>query len=41
MINGVARYGVSSLMEQFNAGGEKVKVGSSKRLLFLDQKTTG
>jgi 5-methylthioadenosine/S-adenosylhomocysteine deaminase len=40
MINGVARYGVSSLMEQFNAGGEKVKVGSSKRLLFLEQKTT-
>jgi len=40
MINGVARYGVSSLMEQFNTGGEKVKVGSSQRLLFLEQKTT-
>jgi len=31
---------VSSLMEQFNTGGEKVKVGSSQRLLLLEQKTT-
>ncbi len=40
MINGVARYGVPSLMQQLSPGGESIRVGGQPRELFLQQ-TTG
>jgi hypothetical protein len=39
MINGVPRYGVPALMGKFAMAGEPVRVGSSPRVLFLDQET--
>jgi cytosine/adenosine deaminase-related metal-dependent hydrolase len=40
MVNGVARYGVPSLMGKLGGGaGESIRVGGRKRRLFLDQET--
>lgn len=39
MINGIGRYGVSSLMASVGALGEAVSVGGRRRMLFLEQKT--
>ncbi len=39
MINGVARYGAPDLMEALGAKGEAIKVGGSKRQVFLQQAT--
>jgi len=39
MINGVARYGVPSLMRQLGSDGQSVSVGGRTRRLFLEQAT--
>lgn len=39
MINGVARYGVASLMEKLGTSGERVKVGGRVRMVYLKQAT--
>ncbi|MEO8450443.1 MAG: amidohydrolase family protein [Gemmatimonadota bacterium] len=39
MINGVARYGITPLMEALSPGGEKIKVAGESRRLFLTQET--
>lgn len=39
VINGVPRYGASSLMKKLGASGESTKVGGQSRMLFLTQKT--
>jgi alkanesulfonate monooxygenase SsuD/methylene tetrahydromethanopterin reductase-like flavin-dependent oxidoreductase (luciferase family) len=39
MINGVARYGAPSLMQQLSPGGEPMRVGGQSRELFLAQAT--
>ena len=39
MINGVARYGLPTVMEKLTTGGEAVKVGGKVRRLFLEQAT--
>jgi 5-methylthioadenosine/S-adenosylhomocysteine deaminase len=39
MINGVARYGTPSLMQQLSARGEKVLVGGSDRMVYFEQTT--
>ena len=39
VINGVPRYGDSTLMKKLGVGGESVKVGGHSRTLFLTQKT--
>lgn len=39
MINGVARYGIPSLMQHLEAAGEMLKVGGLKRMIFLQQET--
>ncbi|MDF0645205.1 MAG: amidohydrolase family protein [Nitrospira sp.] len=39
MINGVARYGLPSLMQRLGAAGESIRVGRSKRTVFLRQDT--
>ena len=39
LINGVPRYGETSLMKKLNASGETAKVGGHSRTLFLTQKT--
>ncbi|BFU95584.1 MAG: cytosine deaminase [Nitrospira sp.] len=39
MINGVARYGLPSLMQRLSAAGESIRVGRSKRTVFLQQDT--
>lgn len=39
MINGVARYGLSRLMNTFTSKGETVRVGGKSRRLFLHQET--
>jgi cytosine/adenosine deaminase-related metal-dependent hydrolase len=37
MINGIARYGMPSLMKAFGSQGEGLKVGGKQRRLFLEQ----
>jgi cytosine/adenosine deaminase-related metal-dependent hydrolase len=39
MVNGVARYGLTSLMQRLGAAGEGIRVGRSKRMVFLRQET--
>jgi 5-methylthioadenosine/S-adenosylhomocysteine deaminase len=39
MINGVARYGLPSLMQRLGAAGETVRVGGLERKVFLRQET--
>ena len=39
MINGVARYGMPSLMKALRASGETLRVGGRTRRLFLEQET--
>jgi cytosine/adenosine deaminase-related metal-dependent hydrolase len=39
VINGVPRYGDSTLMKKLGVGGETVKIGGHSRTLFLTQKT--
>jgi len=39
MINGVARYGTSSLMGALGAAGEGIRVGGLSRMVFLQQAT--
>lgn len=39
MINGVARYGLPSLMQRLGAVGETIRVGRRERTLFLGQET--
>jgi hypothetical protein len=39
MINGVPRYGVSSLLKSLGAAGEGIRVGGRARMVFLKQAT--
>lgn len=39
MINGVARYGLPSLMHRLEAPGEMLRIGGLKRMIFLEQET--
>jgi cytosine/adenosine deaminase-related metal-dependent hydrolase len=39
MINGVARFGLPSLMKSLGAAGERIRVGGRERLLYLEQET--
>lgn len=39
LINGVARYGTSTLMSRLGATGENIQVGGTRREAFLDQRT--
>jgi cytosine/adenosine deaminase-related metal-dependent hydrolase len=39
MINGVARYGMPSLMGHLGAAGESIRIGGRSRMLFLRQAT--
>jgi cytosine/adenosine deaminase-related metal-dependent hydrolase len=39
MINGIARYGMPSLMKALRASGETLRVGGRTRQLFLEQET--
>jgi 5-methylthioadenosine/S-adenosylhomocysteine deaminase len=39
MINGVARYGVTGVMQQLSPGGETIRVGGQSRKVFLKQET--
>jgi cytosine/adenosine deaminase-related metal-dependent hydrolase len=39
MINGVARYGMPSLMEHLGAAGESIRIGGRTRMVFLRQAT--
>ena len=39
MINGVARYGMPSLLDSLGAKGETLRVGGTARRLFLNQET--
>jgi hypothetical protein len=39
MINGVARFGLPSLMSRLGAAGEKLKVGGRDRMVFLKQES--
>jgi 5-methylthioadenosine/S-adenosylhomocysteine deaminase len=39
MINGIPRFGTSSLMTRLGATGERVTIGGRSRMLFLDQET--
>jgi len=40
MINGIARYGMPSLMKALKAPGETLRVGGKTRQLFLEQQTS-
>jgi hypothetical protein len=37
MINGVARFGLPSLMKALGAAGEKLRIGGRERLIYLEQ----
>jgi 5-methylthioadenosine/S-adenosylhomocysteine deaminase len=37
MINGVARFGTTSLMTRLGADGERVTIGGRQRMIFMDQ----
>lgn len=39
MINGIARYGMTSIMRQLGAEGEVLKVGGRSRMVFFNQPT--
>jgi cytosine/adenosine deaminase-related metal-dependent hydrolase len=39
MINGIARFGTASVMEQLHARGEKIKIGGEVRRVYLRQKS--
>ena len=39
MINGIARYGTTALMQQLSPGGEALRVGGQAREVFLQQNT--
>lgn len=39
MINGIARYGMPSLMQRLGAVGESLRIGGLRRMIFLQQET--